>query len=357
MDAHLRDLRYFVAVAEELHFGRAAERLHLSQPALSKQIRALETTLRAQLFRRDRRRVELTAAGTALYAVARDLLRDWDEGVAVVADAAAQEARVLRVGTLTSIGRALYPAIIDQFAKRQPGWRVELRSFGWGDATGGLREQAADAAFIWLPTGDPMIEAEVLAVERLFVALSAAHPLAGRSSVSFAEIADEPITALPAAAGAVRDFWLAAAARAGVPARVAAEVSSADEVFEVVASGAAITLLAEGNAVIYARPGIVCVRLATWPRPGSRLPGAGATGGLRSGTSSGPAGTLLAPSGRWDLDGVPGGFCDVLPPGGCGPPDLAARQLVDSHIAGRFMARGQLLPSPSRARAGAGCEA
>ena len=69
--------------------------------------------------------------------MARDLLRDWDEGVAVVADEAAREARVLRVGTLTSIGRALHPAIIDRFAKRQLGWQVELRSFGWGDATGG----------------------------------------------------------------------------------------------------------------------------------------------------------------------------------------------------------------------------
>jgi DNA-binding transcriptional LysR family regulator len=259
MDAHLRDLRYFVAVAEELHFGRAAERLHLSQPALSKQIRALEISLRAQLFRRDRRQVELTAAGTALYPVARDLLREWDEGVAVVADAAASESRVLRVGTLTSIGRALYPAIIDHFAKRQPGWRVELRSFGWGDATGGLREQAADAAFVWLPVDDPSIQSEVLAVERRFVALSAGHPLAGRSSVGFGEIAGEPITALPASAGPARDFWLAVSARGGVPARVAAEVSSADEVFEIVASGAAITLLAEGNALIYARPGIMCV--------------------------------------------------------------------------------------------------
>ncbi|MGH3212804.1 MAG: LysR family transcriptional regulator, partial [Trebonia sp.] len=126
MDAHLRDLRYFVAVAEELNFTRAAERLHLSQPALSKQIRGLETTLRAQLFRRDRRQVELTAAGAALHAVARSLLQDWDDGFAVVADAAAQDTRVLRVGTLTSIGRALYPAITDQFAKRQPGWQVEL---------------------------------------------------------------------------------------------------------------------------------------------------------------------------------------------------------------------------------------
>jgi DNA-binding transcriptional LysR family regulator len=280
MDAHLRDLRYFVAVAEELHFGRAAERLHLSQPALSKQIRALETTLRAPLFRRDRRRVELTAAGTVLYAVARDLLRDWDDGIAVVADAAAQEARVLRVGTLTSIGRALYPAIIDHFAKRQPGWQVELRSFGWGDATGGLRDQAADAAFVWLPVDDPLIDCEVLAVERRFVALSAGHPLAGRSSVGFGEIAGEPVAALPASAGPARDFWLAVSARGGLPARVAAEVSTADEVFEIVASGAAIVLLAEGNAAVYARPGIVCVpvsdlapaRLAiAWRRGDRRL--------------------------------------------------------------------------------------
>src|SRR6516164_601962 len=151
MDAHLRDLRYFVAVAEELHFGRAAERLHLSQPALSKQIRSLETTLRAQLLRRDRRQVELTAAGNALYEVARNLLQDWDDGVAMVGDAAAQDARVLRVGTLTSIARGLYPAITEQFAKRQPGWQIELHGYGWGDPTAGLRDRAADASFVWLP--------------------------------------------------------------------------------------------------------------------------------------------------------------------------------------------------------------
>ena len=82
MDAHLRDLRYFVAVAEELNFTRAAERLHISQPALSKQIRGLETTLRVQLFLRDRRQVSLTAAGEALLNVARSLLDRWDEGTA-----------------------------------------------------------------------------------------------------------------------------------------------------------------------------------------------------------------------------------------------------------------------------------
>jgi DNA-binding transcriptional LysR family regulator len=259
MDAHLRDLRYFVAAAEELNFTRAAERLHLSQPALSKQIRGLETALRAQLFRRDRRQVELTAAGAALLTVARSLLQDWDEGVALVADAAAAEARVLRVGTLTSIGRALYPAIIDHFAKLQPGWRVELRSFGWGDATGGLGDSMADAAFTWLPVDVAGIESEVLATERRFVAVSSRHPLAGRREVEFSEILGEPVAALPASAGSLRDFWLAVDQRAGRAPHVAAEVSTADEVFEIVSSGAAITLLAEGNAAIYARQGIVCI--------------------------------------------------------------------------------------------------
>ena len=93
MDAHLRDLRYFVAVAEELNFTRAAERLHISQPALSKQIRGLETSLHAQLFLRDRRQVSLTAAGEALLDVARPLLDHWDEGAAAVA----AKARTLRV--------------------------------------------------------------------------------------------------------------------------------------------------------------------------------------------------------------------------------------------------------------------
>ncbi len=280
MDAHLRDLRYFVAVAEELNFTRAAERLHLSQPALSKQIRGLETTLRAQVLRRDRRQVELTAAGTALHEVARNLLRDWDDGVAMVGDAAAQDARVLRVGTLTSIGRGLYPAITQQFAKRQPGWQVELHSYGWGDPTAGLRGRAADASFVWLPIDDAEIQTAVLITERRFVAISARHPLADRQTIEFPDIINEPTVALPASAGAQRDFWLATDARAGRPPQVVAEVSAADEKLEIVSSGAAITLLAEGNASIYSREGIVCIpvtglepaRLAIAWRRGDRRP-------------------------------------------------------------------------------------
>ena len=213
--------------------------------------------------------------------MARSLLQDWDDGVAVVSDAAAQDARVLRVGTLTSIGRALYPAITDQFAKRQPGWQVELHTYGWGDPTAGLRDRAADAAFVWLPIDAAGIETEVLATERRFVAISARHPLADRQAIEFSEIINEPVAALPASAGSQRDFWLAVDARAGQPPRVAAEVSSTDEKFEIVSSGAAITLLAEGNADIYSREGIVCIpvsglepaRLAiAWRRSDRRPP-------------------------------------------------------------------------------------
>ena len=259
MDAHLRDLRYFVAVAEELSFTHAAERLYLSQPALSKQIRGLETTLGARLLDRDSRQVRLTSAGTALLAVARQLLEDWDGGVAAVADAAGQDTKVLRVSTLTAIGRALYPGVVDHFAKRQPGWRIELRSCGWGDSTAGLSDRTADAAFLWLPVDAENIDSEVLMTERRFVALSSKHRLAKREEVDFAELAEESFVALPRSAGPLRDFWLGGDQPGRKPVRVAAEAASADETFEIVSSGAAVVLLAEGNAIIYTRPGITCI--------------------------------------------------------------------------------------------------
>src|ERR1700676_3097098 len=107
MDAHLRDLRYFVAVAEGLSFTRAAARVFVSQPALSKQIRQLEDGLRVRLFDRDRRTIRLTAPGQILLPAARDLIRTWDEAQRAVSDAAAAEAAVLTIGLATSVGRGL----------------------------------------------------------------------------------------------------------------------------------------------------------------------------------------------------------------------------------------------------------
>jgi len=259
MEPHLRDLQYFVGVAEELNFTRAAERLHVSQPALSKQIRALEATLRARLFERDPRGVQLTSAGEALLESARRILAEWEQASSAVTEAAALQSHVLRVGTLTSIGRDLYPGIVDHFAERQPDWRIELRSFGWGDPSAGLRDRSSDAGFLWLPVDEDELEQEVLVSERRFVALSSQHRLSRHKAVEFKDLVDEAFVALPPSAGILRDFWLGGDHQEGGDVTVGAEVTTADETFEIVSSGTAVHLLAEGNATLYARPGITCI--------------------------------------------------------------------------------------------------
>ena len=259
IDVHLRNLRYFVAVAEELHFSRAAQRLHVSQPALSKQIRQLERELHLPLFRRDRRRVELTAAGATLLPLVRQLLRDWEEASGTAAAQASEEARVLHVGFQTSVAGGLYQDISRRFSEVDPGWRLTLRQHPWTDPTAGLLDGSADAAVLWLPTGaEDVIDARPLRSERRLVALPREHKLARRETLQMADLLDEPFVALPEEAGPLRDYWLALDHRGGRPPLIGAEASSSEETFEAVAAGQGIHLIAEGNARLYARPDIVC---------------------------------------------------------------------------------------------------
>ncbi|MFC0599168.1 LysR family transcriptional regulator [Streptomyces palmae] len=258
MDAHLRDLRYFVAVAEELNFTRAAERLFVSQPALSKQIRRLEESLRTRLFHRDRRTVALTAPGEALLPRARELIRLWGEAQRAVGDAAAAEAAVLTVGVSSSVGRGLLAAARAHLAERHPAWRIRVRQVDWEDPTAGLAGGEVDAALLWLPVpGQEAFTVRVVASEPRWVALPAGHRLATRAEIAFAELLDEPFLALPDSAGPLRDFWLGVAERGGRPVRIGATVSNADETFEAVEEGSGVVLLASGNAAIYQRPGVV----------------------------------------------------------------------------------------------------
>lgn len=257
MDAHLRDLRYFVVIAEELSFTRAAERLYVSQPALSKQIRHLEEGLRARLFDRDRRGVTLTAAGTALLPAARELVGRWDEAQRAVGDAVAAESATLTVGMSTSIGRGLLPRARARFAERRPTWRLQLRQINWDDATAGLADGQVDIALLWLPLPDrDTFAVRVVATEPRYVALRDDHPLAGRSEVPFTALLDEPFLALPHTAGPLRDYWLALDHRAGHPVTIGETVSNAEETFAAIEEGSGIVLLSEGNARIYQRPGI-----------------------------------------------------------------------------------------------------
>jgi DNA-binding transcriptional LysR family regulator len=267
MDVHLRDLRYFVAVAEELHFTRAAERLHVSQPALSRQIRLLERHLRCDLFVREPRVVRLTAAGEVLLAQARDVLDRWDIGMAAVNEAAVQARRVLVVGIQTSVGRDLQRRTLAGFTERQPDWRLSLRLCPWDDPAAGLADGTSDVAFVWLPTPDDSeLVTAVLYTEPRWVALPDDHRLAERVTVPWPDLLDEGFIALPPTAGSLREFWLATDQRPpDHPARVVAEAANAEETFELIAAGIGVALLSAGNARIYQRPGVRCVPVPGLP--------------------------------------------------------------------------------------------
>jgi DNA-binding transcriptional LysR family regulator len=259
MDVHGRDLRYFVAVAEELHFTRAAERLFVSQPALSKQIRMLERQLGAPLFERDRQGVRLTPVGTALLPHARDVLARWSAAEDAVARAAAKQQATLVVGMSTSPGRGgLLPAIRSRFTDAHPHARIKLRQIGWEDATAGLADGTCDAAYVWLPLTDPdRYRWLVVATEPRLVALPETHPLAGRETVDFADLLDEPFLALPESTGELRDYWLALDARGGRPARIGAEIASTEETYEALVDGRGVCLVATGNAPLLTLGGVV----------------------------------------------------------------------------------------------------
>ncbi len=250
MDVHGRDLRYFIAVAEELHFTRAAERLFISQPALSKQIRTLERQLGAPLFERDRQGVRLTPVGAALLPHAQRVLAAWDTAWEAAEQAKTAARATLVVGMSTSPGRGgLLPAIRSRFTDTHPAATVKLRQVNWDDSTAGLQDGTSDVAFVWLPIPDPgRYIWVVVAEEPRLVAMPQKHPLADRGVVDFADLLDEPFLALPESAGVLRDYWLALDARGGRPPRIGAEIASTDETYEALVDGRGVCLLATGNA-------------------------------------------------------------------------------------------------------------
>ncbi|WP_306328658.1 LysR substrate-binding domain-containing protein [Streptomyces venezuelae] len=258
-DVHVRELRYFVAVAEELHFTRAAERSYVSQPALSKQIRALERQLGAPLFDRDRQGVALTPAGTALLPHARAVLAAWEAGHEAVRRAREAASGTLVVGMSTSPGRGgLLPAIRSRFTDAHPEAVLRLRQVAWEDPTAGLADGSSDVAFVWLPLlGEERFRWVVVAEEPRLVALPESHPLAARERLDFAELLDEPFLALPGTGPELRDHWLALDARGGRPPVIGAEIASADETYEALVGGVGICLVAAGNAPLLARDGVV----------------------------------------------------------------------------------------------------
>lgn len=265
MEVHLRDIRYFVTVADELSVARAADRLCVSQPAVSKQLRALERRLGFDLFQRRPDGLLLTPEGHALRQQASDLLEQWQEAV----DAARMAGKhTIQVGLQTSICGAVARALHARLAGCD--WHLALRLVAWSDPSAGLDGGSSDAAVIWDPV-DAALGSRVLATERRCVALSARHPLATRSAVRFAEIAEQPHVALPEAAGPARGYWLALDQRDGTEPPVRAEATTAGALFDLVARRVGVALVAESHGTTCARSGVRVVPVEDLPPAGLRL--------------------------------------------------------------------------------------
>ncbi|HZV74120.1 MAG TPA: LysR family transcriptional regulator [Conexibacter sp.] len=192
MSVELRHLRYFVAVAEELSFTRAAARLHMAQPPLSTQIRDLERALGVQLLDRSRRAVRLTPAGEALLAEARRLLVQTEQTLQAVRRAGQGEVGQLTIGFVPSAANSVLPGHLRTFRQRHPDVELYLREMPPDDLVRALHDGGVDLCFLHLPLLDERVETLVVSEQPLRAALPIDHPLSGRKRIAVAALAEEP---------------------------------------------------------------------------------------------------------------------------------------------------------------------
>src|SRR4051812_24085396 len=252
-----RLLRSFVMLAEELHFGRAAARLHIAQPPLSMQIRQLEQRVGAQLFERDRRHVALTEAGAFLVDRARHILAEAERSCLEAARIARGESGVLSVGYTPTATYEVLPSILRAFRPKLPAIRlelVELRSALQPDA---LRSGRIEVGLACGPIDQPDLVEHVLAREHFIVAVPSRHRLAARKSVRLRELCRESIVAVrPDIEPAWANACAAALARARVGLDLAQETDSKIAMLGLVAAGVGLAIVSQSMRRL-ARQGVV----------------------------------------------------------------------------------------------------
>ncbi|MEV4600635.1 LysR family transcriptional regulator [Amycolatopsis sp. NPDC049253] len=225
----LRQLKYFVVVAEELHFGRAAERLHIVQPAVSQQVRRLERSLGAELFERTTRTVSLTEAGERFLPHARAVLAAAERAADAVADFRAERARLVRLGTSDGLGDRL-DGFLAAFTRLAPDVQLELVHAPTKARLRQIRDGALDAAFLrgdWPADG---LDLTPLWTDEVLVALPATHPLAAREVVDFADLAPLPLRlSSPERNRPLHDLVLASCREAGFEPVLGKEFTNAQD--------------------------------------------------------------------------------------------------------------------------------
>jgi DNA-binding transcriptional LysR family regulator len=274
----IREMRYFMAVADRLHFGRAAESLHISQPPLSRAIRALEERLGVVLFARSRRRVELTAEGTRFLEEARRLIAQLERSVAALRGIASGEQGRLRIGFVSLADYGMLPALLKGFKALRPGVTLALREMLSPEQAAALGARELDFGLLLPPVdGEADLEHFVVQRERFVAALPSRHRLArGAGRLAVSQLAGEPFVMVPRdIAPGLYDIVRALAARAGIPLNVAQEAIQMQTVVSLVSSGLGVAIV-PGSVSNLGRRGVAYRELAdrhprldlwlAWPR-------------------------------------------------------------------------------------------
>ncbi|WP_330231076.1 LysR family transcriptional regulator [Nocardia sp. NBC_00508] len=268
MHVEVHEFEAVLALAEDLHFTRAAQRLRMNQAALSRKIDRLERRLGARLFERSTRSVTLTAAGEQLAARARTVLADIEDAIAATRLHGRHATGDLHLGFIGHVGAEVRNRSIELFSRHNPLVRLHLHSYDLRDLSSGVVSRATDLAFVWPPLPAPGIEQDVLYEEKRVVVLPSRHPYAERAAITPADI-DCPVLDIVGAddnpvTRAWSDFWHLQPDR-GVRRPVGAIVSTVDEWFQAVMRGVGIGTEVASAAVYYPWPGLAYVPLDEAP--------------------------------------------------------------------------------------------
>jgi DNA-binding transcriptional LysR family regulator len=257
----LRKLRYFVAVAEELHFGRAAQRLYVAQPVLSRQIRKLEQELGTDLLARTSRDVTLTPVGRQVLTEAKSLLAAADATRRRIEELASGQA-ALTIGFF--VGDE-FTAALEAFGADYPDVALDMLRVYWHDQTEVLLDGRADVAFVHLPVDDEGLELLPVRSEPRVAVLPLGHPAAGKPEISIAELADDPVIIQRGATPSWQAFHNVDPRPDGRQPRPGPQVDNLEEKLQHIAAGRAISFVPVSVASVVAQPGIAYVPVTDIP--------------------------------------------------------------------------------------------
>ena len=261
----LRHLKYFVAVAEEMHFGRAAKRLHIAQPPLSQQIMNLETELGVKLFDRTRRTIQITDAGIYFLKEAQQLLLHVERAAETARRIYQGQAGRLIVGFVGSVVHTFLPEGLRLFRERFPDVELVLQELNTAEQIRSLHARRIDVGFLYPDAQDSMLASQTLTQAPLMVVLPKKHVLSGRKSLHIRELAQEPFIAnTRSSEPGVRDAFISLCHSAGFSPRIAQEAGNVQTVLGLVASGLGVCLLPDFIKSIR-RPGVRYIPLSGSP--------------------------------------------------------------------------------------------